>query len=104
MPRPGQTAPCPRPAPAAARRTMQNYLVWRLVLDRISSLSRRFRDARASYRKVQAAPHGAGALGSGPRGRRRAASSRRWAPAPGSALLEPTSVAWGRDSPSRGRP
>ncbi|XP_011384068.1 membrane metallo-endopeptidase-like 1, partial [Pteropus vampyrus] len=33
-------------------RTMQNYLVWRLVLDRISSLSRRFRDARANYRKA----------------------------------------------------
>ncbi|XP_034527088.1 membrane metallo-endopeptidase-like 1 [Ailuropoda melanoleuca] len=33
-------------------RTMQNYLVWRLVLDRISSLSQRFKDARASYRKA----------------------------------------------------
>ncbi|XP_036112837.1 membrane metallo-endopeptidase-like 1 [Molossus molossus] len=33
-------------------RTMQNYLVWRLVQDRISSLSRRFKDARAHYRKV----------------------------------------------------
>ncbi|XP_029805502.1 membrane metallo-endopeptidase-like 1 isoform X1 [Suricata suricatta] len=33
-------------------RTMQNYLVWRLVLDRISSLSQRFKDARANYRKV----------------------------------------------------
>nr|KAF6506586.1 membrane metalloendopeptidase like 1 [Rousettus aegyptiacus] len=33
-------------------RTLQNYLVWRLVLDRISSLSRRFRDARANYRKA----------------------------------------------------
>lgn len=31
---------------------MQNYLVWRLVLDRISSLSQRFKDARANYRKV----------------------------------------------------
>ncbi|XP_023113756.2 membrane metallo-endopeptidase-like 1 isoform X3 [Felis catus] len=33
-------------------RTMQNYLAWRLVLDRISSLSQRFKDARANYRKV----------------------------------------------------
>ncbi|XP_066121288.1 membrane metallo-endopeptidase-like 1 [Saccopteryx bilineata] len=33
-------------------RTMQNYLVWRLVLDRISSLSQRFKDARAHYHKV----------------------------------------------------
>ncbi|XP_061043157.1 membrane metallo-endopeptidase-like 1 [Eubalaena glacialis] len=33
-------------------RTMQNYLVWRLVLDRISSLSQRFTDARANYRKA----------------------------------------------------
>ncbi|XP_041627741.1 membrane metallo-endopeptidase-like 1 isoform X9 [Vulpes lagopus] len=33
-------------------RTMQNYLVWRLVLDRISSLSQRFKDARANYRKL----------------------------------------------------
>ncbi|XP_058920787.1 membrane metallo-endopeptidase-like 1 [Kogia breviceps] len=33
-------------------RTMQNYLVWRLVLDLISSLSQRFRDARANYRKA----------------------------------------------------
>ncbi|XP_048639734.1 membrane metallo-endopeptidase-like 1 isoform X5 [Marmota marmota marmota] len=33
-------------------RTMQNYLVWRLVLDRISTLSQRFKDARGSYRKA----------------------------------------------------
>ncbi|XP_037356042.1 membrane metallo-endopeptidase-like 1 isoform X2 [Talpa occidentalis] len=33
-------------------RTLQNYLVWRLVLDRINSLSQRFKDARASYRKA----------------------------------------------------
>ncbi|KAM6172342.1 membrane metallo-endopeptidase-like 1 isoform 2-T2 [Erethizon dorsatum] len=33
-------------------RTMQNYLVWRLVLDRISSLSQRFKDARVNYRKA----------------------------------------------------
>ncbi|KFM04072.1 Membrane metallo-endopeptidase-like 1 [Aptenodytes forsteri] len=32
--------------------TIQNYLIWRLVIDRVSSLSRRFRDARASYRKA----------------------------------------------------
>lgn len=35
---------------------MQNYLAWRLVLDRISSLSQRFKDARANYRKVSGAP------------------------------------------------
>ncbi|XP_060055892.1 membrane metallo-endopeptidase-like 1 isoform X2 [Erinaceus europaeus] len=33
-------------------RTMQNYLVWRLVLDRISSLSQRFKEARTNYRKA----------------------------------------------------
>nr|XP_035945490.1 membrane metallo-endopeptidase-like 1 isoform X6 [Halichoerus grypus] len=33
-------------------RTIQNYLVWRLVLDRISSLSQRFKDARTNYRKA----------------------------------------------------
>uniref|UniRef100_A0A7M4F2F7 Membrane metalloendopeptidase like 1 n=1 Tax=Crocodylus porosus TaxID=8502 RepID=A0A7M4F2F7_CROPO len=33
-------------------RTIQNYLVWRLVIDRVSSLSRRFKDARANYRKA----------------------------------------------------
>ncbi|KAG8434193.1 hypothetical protein GDO86_012533 [Hymenochirus boettgeri] len=32
--------------------TLQNYLVWRLVLDRVSSLSRRYKDARANYRKA----------------------------------------------------
>lgn len=37
-------------------RTMQNYLIWRLVLDRISSLSQRFKEARASYRKVSDTP------------------------------------------------
>ena len=35
---------------------MQNYLIWRLVLDRISSLSQRFKEARASYRKVSDTP------------------------------------------------
>ncbi|XP_073937646.1 membrane metallo-endopeptidase-like 1 isoform X2 [Castor canadensis] len=33
-------------------RTIQNYLVWRLVLDRISSLSQRFKEARVNYRKA----------------------------------------------------
>ncbi|XP_077007654.1 membrane metallo-endopeptidase-like 1 isoform X2 [Tamandua tetradactyla] len=33
-------------------RTVQNYLVWRLVLDRVSSLSQRFKDARVNYRKA----------------------------------------------------
>uniref|UniRef100_A0A670IJN6 Membrane metalloendopeptidase like 1 n=1 Tax=Podarcis muralis TaxID=64176 RepID=A0A670IJN6_PODMU len=32
--------------------TIQNYLVWRLVLDRVSGLSRRFKEARANYRKA----------------------------------------------------
>uniref|UniRef100_A0A6J0V3H8 Membrane metallo-endopeptidase-like 1 n=1 Tax=Pogona vitticeps TaxID=103695 RepID=A0A6J0V3H8_9SAUR len=32
--------------------TLQNYLVWRMVLDRVSGLSRRFKEARASYRKA----------------------------------------------------
>ncbi|MEE6483801.1 hypothetical protein FKM82_013658 [Ascaphus truei] len=32
--------------------TLQNYLVWRLVMDRVSSLSRRYKDARANYRKA----------------------------------------------------
>uniref|UniRef100_A0ABK0KZM8 Membrane metallo-endopeptidase-like 1 n=1 Tax=Rattus norvegicus TaxID=10116 RepID=A0ABK0KZM8_RAT len=32
--------------------TLQNYLVWRLVLDRIGSLSQRFKEARVDYRKV----------------------------------------------------
>ncbi|XP_037002892.2 membrane metallo-endopeptidase-like 1 isoform X1 [Artibeus jamaicensis] len=37
---------------AFSARTMQNYLVWRLVLDRISSLSQRYKNARANYRKA----------------------------------------------------
>lgn len=45
---------CPPSAPA--HRTLQNYLVWRLVLDRISSLSQRFKDVRADYRKVRETP------------------------------------------------
>ncbi|EHH49479.1 hypothetical protein EGM_00142 [Macaca fascicularis] len=37
-------------------RTIQNYLVWRLVLDRIGSLSQRFKDTRVNYRKVSPCP------------------------------------------------
>ncbi|MBN3307722.1 MMEL1 protein, partial [Amia calva] len=33
-------------------RTLQNYLTWQLIIDRVSSLSRRFKDARAHYRKA----------------------------------------------------
>ncbi|XP_043918914.1 membrane metallo-endopeptidase-like 1 isoform X2 [Protopterus annectens] len=32
--------------------TLQNYLGWRLIIDRVGSLSRRFKDARANYRKA----------------------------------------------------
>ncbi|KAI4889948.1 hypothetical protein NFI96_015103 [Prochilodus magdalenae] len=42
--------------PQYGRRTVQNYLVWMLVMERVSSLSRRFKDVRAHYRK------GSGAL------------------------------------------
>ncbi|XP_065387065.1 membrane metallo-endopeptidase-like 1 isoform X4 [Macaca fascicularis] len=38
-------------------RTIQNYLVWRLVLDRIGSLSQRFKDTRVNYRKVRELIH-----------------------------------------------
>ena len=31
---------------------MQNYLSWQLIIERVNSLSRRFKDARARYRKV----------------------------------------------------
>ncbi|KAF5901062.1 membrane metallo-endopeptidase-like 1, partial [Clarias magur] len=34
------------------RRTVQNYLVWMLIMDRVSSLSRRMKDIRAHYRKA----------------------------------------------------
>lgn len=34
-------------------RNIQNYLTWQLIIDRVNSLSRRFKDARARYRKVQ---------------------------------------------------
>ncbi|KAM9688766.1 membrane metallo-endopeptidase-like 1 isoform 1-T1 [Trichechus inunguis] len=37
---------------AYSARTMQNYLIWRLVLDRISSLSQRFKDTRVNYHKA----------------------------------------------------
>ncbi|MFT7804508.1 membrane metallo-endopeptidase-like 1 isoform X2 [Arapaima gigas] len=33
-------------------RTLQNYLMWQLVADRVGSLSRRFKAARAHYRKA----------------------------------------------------
>uniref|UniRef100_A0A8C7CDU3 Membrane metalloendopeptidase like 1 n=1 Tax=Oncorhynchus kisutch TaxID=8019 RepID=A0A8C7CDU3_ONCKI len=33
-------------------RTIQNYLTWQVVMERVSSLSRRFKDARAHYRKA----------------------------------------------------
>lgn len=47
--------PCPLShLTSATSRTMQNYLVWRLVLDRIGSLSQRFKEARVDYRKVSA--------------------------------------------------
>uniref|UniRef100_A0A4W6FM50 Membrane metalloendopeptidase like 1 n=1 Tax=Lates calcarifer TaxID=8187 RepID=A0A4W6FM50_LATCA len=32
--------------------TMQNYLTWQLITDRVNSLSRRFKEARARYRKT----------------------------------------------------
>ncbi|XP_076861735.1 membrane metallo-endopeptidase-like 1 [Brachyhypopomus gauderio] len=34
------------------RRTVQNYLAWMLVMERVGSLSRRFKDVRAHYRKA----------------------------------------------------
>ncbi|XP_041946102.1 membrane metallo-endopeptidase-like 1 isoform X1 [Alosa sapidissima] len=34
------------------RRTLQNFLTWHLVIERVGGLSRRFKDARAHYRKV----------------------------------------------------
>uniref|UniRef100_A0A8B9HR43 Endothelin-converting enzyme 1 n=1 Tax=Astyanax mexicanus TaxID=7994 RepID=A0A8B9HR43_ASTMX len=33
-------------------RTLRNYLIWHLVIDRVSSLSSRFKDARAQYKKA----------------------------------------------------
>ncbi|XP_051895419.1 membrane metallo-endopeptidase-like 1 [Pristis pectinata] len=38
--------------PKYSKSTLQNYLVWRLVIDHVSNLSRRFKDARANYRKA----------------------------------------------------
>ncbi|TRY76151.1 hypothetical protein DNTS_031483 [Danionella cerebrum] len=35
-----------------SHRTLQNYLVWMLVMERVSSMSRRFKDVRAHYRKA----------------------------------------------------
>ncbi|XP_058848919.1 membrane metallo-endopeptidase-like 1 isoform X2 [Acipenser ruthenus] len=32
--------------------TVQNYLTWQLIIDRVGSLSRRFKEARANYRKA----------------------------------------------------
>uniref|UniRef100_A0A3B3SV54 Membrane metalloendopeptidase like 1 n=1 Tax=Paramormyrops kingsleyae TaxID=1676925 RepID=A0A3B3SV54_9TELE len=37
---------------ASSNRTLQNYLTWQLIIERVSSLSRRFKEARAHYRKV----------------------------------------------------
>ncbi|XP_027024697.1 membrane metallo-endopeptidase-like 1 [Tachysurus fulvidraco] len=34
------------------RRTVQNYLVWMLIMEQVSSLSRRMKDVRAHYRKT----------------------------------------------------
>lgn len=36
-------------------RTLQNYLAWMLIMERVSSMSRRFKDVRAHYRKVRLA-------------------------------------------------
>ncbi|XP_061114029.1 membrane metallo-endopeptidase-like 1 [Conger conger] len=33
-------------------RTLQNYVTWHLITDRVSSLSRRFKEARSQYRKA----------------------------------------------------
>ncbi|XP_030623598.1 membrane metallo-endopeptidase-like 1 [Chanos chanos] len=33
-------------------RTLRNYLTWHLIVDRVSSLSRRFKDARAQYKRT----------------------------------------------------
>ncbi|XP_036447593.1 membrane metallo-endopeptidase-like 1 isoform X2 [Colossoma macropomum] len=35
-----------------SNRTLRNYLTWHLITDKVSSLSRRFKDARAQYRKA----------------------------------------------------
>uniref|UniRef100_A0A4W3GW90 Membrane metalloendopeptidase like 1 n=1 Tax=Callorhinchus milii TaxID=7868 RepID=A0A4W3GW90_CALMI len=38
--------------PKYSKSTIQNYLIWRLVIERVSNLSSRFKDARANYRKA----------------------------------------------------
>ncbi|XP_069771401.1 membrane metallo-endopeptidase-like 1 isoform X1 [Narcine bancroftii] len=38
--------------PKYSKSTLQNYLVWRLIIDRVSNLSRRYKDSRANYRKA----------------------------------------------------
>uniref|UniRef100_A0A9J7Z0Q2 Membrane metallo-endopeptidase-like 1 n=1 Tax=Cyprinus carpio carpio TaxID=630221 RepID=A0A9J7Z0Q2_CYPCA len=35
-----------------SHRTLQNYLAWMLIMERVSSMSRRFKDMRAHYRKA----------------------------------------------------
>uniref|UniRef100_A0A8C1JYB2 Membrane metallo-endopeptidase-like 1 n=1 Tax=Cyprinus carpio TaxID=7962 RepID=A0A8C1JYB2_CYPCA len=35
-----------------SHRTLQNYLAWMLIMERVSSMSRRFKDVRAHYRKA----------------------------------------------------
>ncbi|XP_067826373.1 membrane metallo-endopeptidase-like 1 isoform X3 [Heptranchias perlo] len=38
--------------PKYSKSTLQNYLAWRLIIARVSNLSRRFKDTRANYRKA----------------------------------------------------
>ncbi|XP_072888238.1 membrane metallo-endopeptidase-like 1 isoform X1 [Hemitrygon akajei] len=38
--------------PKYSKSTLQNYLVWRLVVDHVTNLSRRFKDAQTSYVKA----------------------------------------------------
>ncbi|XP_078094880.1 membrane metallo-endopeptidase-like 1 isoform X1 [Mustelus asterias] len=38
--------------PKYSKSTLQNYLAWRLVIDHVRNLNRRFKDARANYRKA----------------------------------------------------
>uniref|UniRef100_A0AAR2LDU8 Membrane metallo-endopeptidase-like 1 n=1 Tax=Pygocentrus nattereri TaxID=42514 RepID=A0AAR2LDU8_PYGNA len=35
-----------------SKRTLRNYLTWHLITDKVSNLSRRFKDARAQYKKA----------------------------------------------------
>lgn len=62
-PLPGQTATDLSHLTSASSRTLQNYLVWRLVLDRIGSLSQRFKEARVDYRKVSTSWRGSSCPG-----------------------------------------